>query len=226
MNSRVIEPSEIIVEQPNKPKENITHVNPWIRCIARFFDYSLFFLVLLITKKIFHAQLPFGKLERLIPFEFFIWVPVESILLSTWGTTPGKFFLKTRLKAGKNYRLNFMMALRRSFAVWLRGLGMGILGINFFCLCLAYQKLKIHGITSWDRDDHVHVTHYPIGRWRIYLAAFIAAAGILYYTQEKSYELKHAARIFQSVGDRIGINPEGQETARSIDLFTEKNYTT
>src|SRR5579872_1625064 len=101
MNERVIEPSEIILEHPNQPKENITQVNPWIRCIARFFDYSLFFLLLLLTRKLFHGQLPFGKYERLIPFEFFVWIPFEAILLSTLGTTPGKFFLNTKLKAGK-----------------------------------------------------------------------------------------------------------------------------
>ena len=43
MTDKVVEPSEIIVEQPQKQRENITHVNPWIRLIARFVDYSLFF---------------------------------------------------------------------------------------------------------------------------------------------------------------------------------------
>jgi hypothetical protein len=191
MSERVIEPSEIILEHPNQPKENITLVNPWIRCIARFFDYSLFFLLLLITRKLFHGQLPFGKFERLIPFEFFVWIPIEALLLCTLGTTPGKFFLKTKLKWGKKNRLDFWTALRRSFAVWFRGLGMGIIGLNFFCLMIAYNKLKLFKITSWDRDDHIQVTHYPIGKWRLYLAVFVAVAGILYYYREKNNELQN-----------------------------------
>ena len=181
MRERVIEPSEIVVEQPNKPKGNIAHANPWIRCIARFFDYSLFFLLLLFSRKFFHGQLPFGRYEHLIPFEFFIWIPFETALLATWGSTPGKFFLRTKLKQGKKGRLDGMTALRRSFAVWIRGLGMGIPVLNFFCLVVAYNKLKLFQITSWDRDDHIAVTHYPIGRWRIYVAVFIAVAGIFYY---------------------------------------------
>jgi len=199
MSDRVIEPSEIIIEGANQPKANITQVNPWIRCLARFFDYALFFLFLLSTRKWFHGQLPFGKYERLIPFEFFVWIPIEAILLSTWGTTPGKFFLKTRLKAGKKNRLDFMTALRRSFSVWFRGLGMGIIGLNFFCLMIAYNKLKLLHITSWDRDDHILVTHYPIGRWRIYLAVFVAVVGILYYYKEKNLELKNVSGIVRSV---------------------------
>jgi len=183
---RVIEPSEIIVEQPGKPRGDVAHANPWIRLIARFFDYSVFFLLLLSSRKFFHGQLPFGKYEHFVPFEYFIWIPIEVFLLSTWGSTPGKFFLKTKLRQGKKRRLAFMTAVKRSFAVWFRGLGMGIPVLNFFCLLIAYNKLKIFQITSWDRDDHIVVTHYPIGRWRVYTAVFIAAAGILYYYAVKN----------------------------------------
>lgn len=176
---KVIDPSEIILEGgASFQKENVTRVNPWIRCIGRFFDYSLFCLFLLFFRKFFvvdHAQ-------YWIPFEYFIWIPIEAVLLSTWGTTPGKFFLKTQLKAGKRKKLDFVAALRRSFSVWFRGMGMGIPLFNFFCLLIAYNKLKVLQITSWDRDDHIQVTHYPIGRWRIYTATLIAVVGMLYYS--------------------------------------------
>lgn len=204
MKDRVIEPSEIIVEQGSgrtQPKENITHVNPWIRCIARFFDYSLFFLLLLYSRKLFSGQLPFGRYEHFIPFEYFCFIPIEALLLFTWGTTPGKWLLKTKLKLGKKERFDFMTALRRSFAVWVRGLGMGIVGLNFFCLAIAYQKLKLLQITSWDRDDFVKVTHYPIGKWRLYLAVFIAVTGILVYYKEKNSELKNAKRVVRSIDE-------------------------
>lgn len=189
MHDRVIEPSEIIVEQPGKATENISQVNPWIRCIARFFDYSLFFLLLLSSRKLFHGQLPFGKYEHLIPFEFFVWIPIEALFLSTLGTTPGKFFLKTKLKHGKRHRLEFNVAVRRSFSVWIRGLGLGIPVLNFFCLLNAFNKLKLFHTTTWDRDDHITVTHYPIGRWRIYAAVLVAVVGILYYYGQKNLEI-------------------------------------
>lgn len=192
MSDRVIEPSEIFVEQPFKKQENITHVNPWIRFLARFFDYSLFCLCLLGIKK-FYWPLP---QERLIPYEFLLWVPVEALLLSTWGKTPGKWFLRTTLKAGKRKQMHFKMALKRSFNVWLRGMGMGIMGLSFLCLAVAYHKLKILRITSWDREDHVEVTHYPLGRWRLLVAVFVALAGLLFYMQEKREF--HAQRTVRS----------------------------
>ncbi|PIS02892.1 MAG: hypothetical protein COT85_02345 [Chlamydiae bacterium CG10_big_fil_rev_8_21_14_0_10_42_34] len=202
MTDKVVEPSEIIVEQPQKQRENITHVNPWIRLIARFVDYSLFFLLLLSSRLLFNDHLPFGKYEHLVPFEFFVWIPIEALLLSTWGTTPGKFFLKTKLKQGKKHKLEYMTALKRSFSVWIRGLGLGIPVLNFFCLLIAYNKLRLLQITSWDRDDHIVVTHYPIGRWRIYIAVFVAASGILYYYSEKNSELKYvSSRVVRSIDE-------------------------
>ena len=201
MKERVIEPSEIIIDGQSKPKENITHVNPWTRFLGRYVDYALFFLLLLATRKLFHGQLPFGKYEHFIPFEFFIWIPVEVILLSTWGTTPGKFFLRTKLKAGRKHKLNFTLALRRSFAVWVRGIGLGIIGLNFFCMLVAFNKLKVFQTTTWDQDDHIKVTHYPIGRWRIYVAVFVAVTGILYYYQEKRRELENVRKTVRSVDE-------------------------
>ncbi len=202
MDDRVIEPSEIIIDGPSKPHKELTHTNPWVRCLARFFDYSLFCLLLLFTRKLFHGHLPLGKYDRLIPFEYFVWIPIEALLLSTWGRTPGKWFLKIKLKAGKRYKLHFKMALRRSFYVWVRGLGMMIFGLNFFCLLIAYQKLKLYKITSWDREDHVEVLHYPFSRWRIYVAVFVAVAGLLYYTRKKDTEV-HAARFIRPVHEHF-----------------------
>lgn len=181
MNDKVIEPSEIILETPRAFKENASHVNPWIRCVARFFDYSIFCLLILLIKKLLGEHIHPTSYDRYLPFEFFAWIPIEAALLSTWGTTPGKWFLKTKLKAGKKTHLHFYMALKRSFNVWFRGLGMGIVGINVFCLSIAYYKLKALKITSWDREDHIQVTHYPIPKWRLYVAVFVAVIGLLYY---------------------------------------------
>jgi hypothetical protein len=199
----VIEPSEIIIEgKKSSSKAEISHVNPWIRLIARFFDYALFFLLLLASRKLFSGKIPFIRYEHFVPFEFFLWIPIEALFLSTWGTTPGKFFLRTKLRMGKKVRMEYMAALKRSFSVWMRGLGMGIPVLNFFCLMVAYNKLKVFKITSWDRDDHTVVTHLPIGKWRVYVAVFVAVVSILYYYSEKNLELKNeTARLFRPVNE-------------------------
>lgn len=191
MDDRVIEPSEILVEGGSRPKGEPERANPWLRFLGRFFDYALFFLLLMGLRKFFHGTFPFGKYERLVPFEFFVWIPFEALLLSTLGTTPGKFLLGTQLKApGRRQKLEFVSALRRSLSVWFRGLGMGIPFINIICLLVAYNRLKLFKITSWDRDDHLSVTHHPIGRWRIIFAALVAIFGLLFYYSDKNQTIK------------------------------------
>jgi len=186
MDDRVVEPSEILIDREGLPREDTTRVNPWIRFLARFFDYALFFLVLLGIHAFLGGETQLNRVERLIPFEFFSWIPVETLLLCTWGTTPGKFFLKTQLHQGKRTRLELISALKRSFNVWFRGLGMGIPLINFFCLLVAYQRLQIRRQTSWDREENIVVKHKPFGRWRLVAAVLVILVGFSLYYREKS----------------------------------------
>ncbi len=201
MADRVVEPSEIIVDQEKVVKEDIIHVNPWIRFIGRFFDYSLFFLLLWCLRHFFQGHFPFGKFEYLIPFEYFVWIPIEALLYWTLGTTPGKILLGTKLIWRNKKKPDYMTALKRSFSVWFRGLGMGIPILNVFCLLVAYQKLKVFQTTSWDRDDQIKVSHRPIGSWRIVLALLVILFGFFFYYSDKNKTMqsekgKASGRVF------------------------------
>ena len=199
MSEKVVEPSEIFIDKGGSIREDTVHANPWVRFLARFFDYSLFFLLLWALRMATHGVLPFGKYERLIPFEYFVWIPIEALLLTTLGTTPGKWFLKTKIRFAGKGKILYGNALMRSFHVWFRGLGLGIPFLNFFCLLIAYQRLRLLNKTSWDRDDHFVVTHAPMGRWRIFIAIFVVASGMLF----SAYEKKKEAGQFRTVSIRV-----------------------
>ena len=177
MGDRVIEPSEIIIGGGEPFRPPASRVNPWLRCIARFFDYSLFFFLIHLIS--YPISLP---LHRLLPIEFFAWIPVETLLLASWGTTPGKWLLKTEIKKGHLRRFPFSLALRRSFSVWFRGIGMGIPVINVLCLVSAYYRLKMFQTTSWDRDEGLTVIHHPLPKWRFYLVTGLTIAGMILYS--------------------------------------------
>lgn len=183
----IIDPSEIIIEKSTKSREDLVHANPWARLLARFFDYSLFFLLLLTAGRMVHGSPP-AEIEKskhenpnsygltkqgLVPLEFFCWIPLEATLLWAWGSTPGKAFLKIRLRQGCRLKLDFHTAMRRSFNVWFRGMGMMIPVINFFCLFTAYYRLKTANKTSWDANEQIAVEHRPIGRWRVISASVL-----------------------------------------------------
>jgi hypothetical protein len=181
MGERVIEPSEIIVGKDPSNRAPITRVNPYVRLIARFFDYSIFFSLLCIIAPPFTMP----SFERLVPIEFFAWIPIETLLLATWGTTPGKWLLNTDVKWGHAKRMPFAPALRRSLSVWFRGLGMGIPFINILCMIIAYYRLRAFQVTSWDRDEGTFVVHHPLPPWRLYLVSALAAAGMIFYSYWK-----------------------------------------
>jgi hypothetical protein len=175
-----IDPSEILIDKEGTVREDYL-ASPWTRFLARFFDYAWFFLLLALIKHFLHTKAVPTKFESLIPLEFFAFVPVESIFLTLWGATPGRYFLKVKMRQGRRFRLPFMRALKRSFYVWLKGLGMMIPIVNGVCLLLSYHRLKLFQTTSWDREDHIHVTAAPVGRWRIIAAVVFTASSLIYY---------------------------------------------
>lgn len=185
MDHKAIEPSEIIIDKEGIPKEKVSRINPPIRLLARFFDYSLFLIALLFLRIFLHKNFPVSLFEYVIPFEFFSWIPFEAALLATWGTTPGKFLLKTKITQGRKPRLDFVTALRRSFNVWFRGLGMGIPVINVLCMLVASSKLRVTGMTSWDREDNITIAHLPVTQARAVIASAITFLGFIAYYGNK-----------------------------------------
>src|SRR3990167_5182094 len=118
----VVEPSEILIDADGTVRPQPVKANPWSRFLARMFDYSILLWGLMLCSKAF----TWDRAGPLIPLEYFIWVFIEAGLLWAIKTTPGKWFLKIKLKQGRKERLDIKTALRRSLAVWFRGIGLGI----------------------------------------------------------------------------------------------------
>ena len=129
---------------------------PWVRFWARLLDiadFSLFVALGLHVAKPLVA-LP-GVAERSAITGLMLllaWVLFEAMLLVTWGTTPGKWLLRIKIERRDGATVDFSDALRRSFAVWLRGLGCGLPLISLFTMVIAWDRLRENGQTSWDRD--------------------------------------------------------------------------
>jgi hypothetical protein len=110
-----------------------------------------------------------------------LWTFVESLLLSTIGTTPGKWLLNIRLIPPRDNLPDFPAALGRSLKVYWRGYGIGFPFVSAITSASAYFDLKKQGTTSWDREEGFRVVHKPIGPIRgivavLFLVAFFALA--------------------------------------------------
>jgi len=154
-------------------------VRPWVRFWARMFDLCSFSLLAGFVLVFFHpsmSNMPDFALGMLI---IFIWIFVESSLISTWGSTPGKWLFKTSLRNGAGDKLTFSSALTRSFSVWWRGLGIGFPIVILITLAIAHNNLTKDGITSWDREGNFIVSHDKIGPMRV-IVAIIFFIGYFY----------------------------------------------
>lgn len=109
----------------------------------------------------------------------FAYAFIEPVMLSTWGTTPGKALLNIRLRKADGSKPSYGAALSRAFSVWAGGLGLGIPLIAFFTQLNAYNKLNKDGITSWDKDGGFCISHRTVGTWRV-LAVVAFSIGFLF----------------------------------------------
>lgn len=158
------------VYQPSGPQ-----VRPWVRYWARMTDYLIFCLLCgIIVAIIYEPLLDIRKLLGIIMF--FLYIFVEPIMLSSWGTTPGKALLRIRLRRRDGTKLNYSEGLNRSFKVWLRGWGLGIPIVAFFTLITAHMRLTREGKTSWDQEGQFIVHHQIVSPLRTIVTVLIFIA--------------------------------------------------
>ena len=150
----------------------VAQVRPWVRYWARMFDIYLAAILGGIVIGIFNPDAfnEKGSDQLFGLVVVFAWVFIESLLLSTIGTTPGKWLLKTRIIPPSGETPSFSAALSRSFKVWLRGLGIGFPIATVITCIVAHGKLTKSGSTTWDSEDGFTVVHGRIGSLRAIVA--------------------------------------------------------
>ena len=158
-------------------------VRPWVRYWARMFDLMLFgllvgSLVKVLVPEVLSAERSDTIFSLAIPF---LWVFIESLLLSSFGTTPGKSLFRVTLALPPGSSMTLQQALSRSFKVWVRGLGFGLPIVNVVTLVFAHHRLKKNSQTSWDLEGGFTIAHSRIGFFRILIAVvfFIVVFGFL-----------------------------------------------
>jgi TPR repeat protein len=129
----------------------------WLRFGARMVDIWLFTVGIGTL-----LALVASDLRGAILVCWLLWPVVEAILLSTWGTTPGKALLCIHLESLHRQKLDFLTALSRSVAVFFYGMAIGLPIISLFTLYAAYKRLIAVGEASWDEKRALWVWHERI----------------------------------------------------------------
>lgn len=154
-------------------------IRPWFRFWAREIDGGVALALVAMAAAVMDA---YGiKIDRLA-FVLFLMAKVffEPLLLSTWGTTPGKFLFNIKVMRQDGGRLGYGEALFRTLKVWIFGLAIGLPLLDIWALIRANYKLRKQGITSWDKEGGFCVTHRFLTVWRrCFLAALVIGGACL-----------------------------------------------
>ncbi len=99
----------------------------------------------------------------------FIWVFIEAYTISKYGTTFGKNLLGTRVLDKDGELLPYDRSLKRSYGVWLKGMGAGFILISWVTMLFGYQMLKRDGVNSWDKDADSKIVHSYFSTRRLFI---------------------------------------------------------
>ena len=189
--------------------EEVSQQRPWVRFFARMTDYYVFSLLFSLLLSIlfpdFMEQMSQSLTQQTgledtddVNFQgiyfivimrivvTFIWVFLEAYTISKFGTTFGKNLLGTRVLDNSGEPLPYDRALKRSYTVWLKGMGAGFVLISWITMLFGYQSLKRDGINSWDKDVESKVIHTHFSTTRIliilgffFLLEFVALRSLI-----------------------------------------------
>ena len=183
--------------EANKPYEDIMFPKnwqpcgpqrrPWLRFWARKFDLALFGLVcgFLWDATIGRTLNSYGIIIFFVAC-LFLYVFVEPIMLSMWGTTPGKALFYIRVRKSTGQEPSYFEAMSRTFNVLTRGMWLCIPLIELFACARAYNDLSKKGVTSWDRIGGFHVSHRRLGADQVVFVIIVHVVLLIVLAARKS----------------------------------------
>ena len=200
-------------EKQKKTSRKLIRTYPLTRCLARFIDYLLFGL-LLGSLNVYGILLRFEVPAPLFSIiTIFGWVFVEAAFLSVFGTSPGKWLLKTTIMDKSLEKPGYFLALRRSLSVWCNGMGTGIFFIAPVTMAISYQRLQKDGYAPWDREGRFYLIHGKIGTARYFFSSLL----FVIFSVSNTYQIHEQMDLMpvniEDVRDPDEMRAQREETA-------------
>jgi uncharacterized RDD family membrane protein YckC len=156
-----------------KPSVSFPPMPAWlVRFLARSIDGIVFASMLGYIGAFRLFQHPAAGWPVYIFAGTLLWAFVEANLLSSIGTTPGKWLLGIRVITCQGSRPALLGAFKRSIGVWWYGLGAGFVPVMPVIMAVNCARLMKHRPMRWDRTGRFFVIFDPRG----YLKTSVALA--------------------------------------------------
>ncbi|MFH0994866.1 MAG: RDD family protein [Pseudomonadota bacterium] len=161
-----------------KPSRSFPSMPAWLaRFLARSVDGIIFALMLGYIEAFRLFQHPVAGWPVYIFFGTLLWAFVEANLLSSIGTTPGKWLLGIRVITHLGNKPVLLEAFKRSLGVWWYGLGAGCVPLMPLMMAVNCIRLMKKRPTRWDRKGRFVVTLIPRGYLRTSVLLAIVVPG-------------------------------------------------
>lgn len=159
-------------EQPQDDRWSTVPHHPWHRFFARIVDMNIngiiYLWVILLCVLLVDINL-MKNYFSLLSNPYFIWpdlmmtafvsIFINAFFIGKTGRSLGKILFGIRVVGRNGEKIGFKNALRREFAIWVRGLGCGIPIVCLFTMYSSFQNLKKNGVARWDQDFHLKIEY-------------------------------------------------------------------
>lgn len=163
-----------------KPTSPFPSMPVWlVRFLARSVDGIVFALMLGYIEAFRLFQHPVAGWPINVFAGTLLWAFVEANLLSSIGTTPGKWLLGIHVITYQGNKPPLLEAFKRSIGVWWYGLGAGIVPVMPVMMAVNCVRLMKHRPMRWDRAGHFVVILDPRGYLKTSVALAIVVLGCL-----------------------------------------------
>lgn len=200
---------KIYEDESIKTEDKVNH-HAWRRFFARIVDiytlgFAWLFLIFIALNYLSVDTSAFSKaLDNDIVASWimaFLWIPVESFLLSTFGTTPAKWLFGISVTTSDEDRLTFSQAFKRSFLVAIQGMSLGIITQAF-----AEHRLSNTGTTLWDSNVGCVVNHKDWGVGRGVSCTLVVLTTVFYISIFNQMTKNESKNTFQQASYSIRQN--------------------
>jgi len=181
---------------PTKKVNVANEVRPLTRFWARYFDYTIVAVIVVIFSDFEMPKIDPGltfadlvtryeeifkseQMQTLAQIQFYallMWHVIEGILISVFGTTPGKALFGIHIISASGSKPPILRGISRSFLVYILGVGLFYISLlTLVLMTMTFFRLLTQGWTYWDQVLELRVKHPPLSAARILLAilAFI-----------------------------------------------------
>lgn len=161
--------------------------NPWRRYFARSLDMSLYGLIIMVIMLYgFRINNGGNSWARFVELSMasVLMIVIEPLLLSTLGTTPGKWIFGLVLRDRKHNKITYLAGLWRTLHLFVAGYGLNIPIVNIYTGYKSYRTCADKIELQWDDDfsyelkdkKNIRSAGYIGGAIIIFALAFVIAS--------------------------------------------------